>query len=265
MIALVRLELAKLSSWRSVLYLVVPNLGALGFTVALAGAIVRGSQFLTAMFGSVISLFAYFEPAMGLGLALCLQLLCADLWCSEVADRSLRTLVLMQVPRGRLLAARVAVATGIAMVAWAIYWAIFFANAFVVRGMVAPAVWLKADVPLGSAFASLCVYAGGMLVGNVALVLLFTLIALVAGRPVTAALLSTVVLAVLGAVKTRFSEQLLPEAYYTLMCSDVMKGVIHGREPWGAEFARATAWLAVNAAVLWTACWSILKRKEFTE
>lgn len=276
MTALLRLELAKLVARRSVLYLLLPNLYTVLYSLALTLAAVSGSQKWMGFLGSVVTASLALHPWVSISAyPMCMLMLCSDLWGTEATDRTLRTLVLMQVPRGRLLAARVITVAGVIFFAFAIYFGLFFAHTVVLSHLVAPEVWAKISFPIESAFANTLVFAAAFAVGVVTLTLWVTLMALVASRTSTVGMLTVMTLAALAfGVPTveewlrpgsHWSQLLFTQQYLELTGKELLKGLMREQHPWGAELARVTGVLALNALVLYPLCWTVLRRRQFVD
>lgn len=274
MSALLRLELAKLVARRSVLYLLLPNLYTALYTVALALAVFSGSQKWTGFLGSVVTVSLWMHPAVASSAyPMCMLMLASELWGAETSDRSLRTLVLMQVPRGRLLAARVITVSSVTMLGFLIYFGLFFAQALVLRQVVSAEVWAAISFPIESAMGNMLVFTGAFAVGVLTLSLWITLMALVASRISTAGMLTVMTLFALALWVPRLEEWLRPGStwsallfthqYLELTGNPLLKGLMRDSVPWGAQLARVTALLAMNALVLYPLCWAVLRRKEF--
>ena len=263
MIELWRLEVVKLTRWRTVLYLLLPNLGALGYTGALLAAVLMRREYWIDGLGLLLTGFIRFHWLVGGTYAMGALMLCADLWCSEAADRTLRTLVLMQVSRGSLLAVRTAAVTLVMLASASFYFAQFFADAVLVRSAVSPAVWEKLQVPIGDAMLRMIPYGAGLSIGLATLVLFFTLISLGCTRPSTSTMLSSVALIVLAfGLPERVQPFTFPHAFSELTGRDVLHPLANGDAGWTEPLATSAGILGVNAMVLWVTCRAAFARKE---
>lgn len=276
MIPILRLELAKLIARRSVLYLLVPNLYTLFYTLALVLAVTTRSAGWTAFLGSLVTSSLALHPYVSVtAYPMCILMLCSELWGAEAHDRSLRTLILTQVPRGRLLAARVLVVTGVAVLSFLIYFALFFAHILVLEQVVPPEIWAKIGFGIGGGFANMAVYSGAFAVGLLALTLWITLIALIASRTSTVGMLVVMTLVTLSVGLPTAEEWMHPgstwshyaftHAYLEVSGKEMLKSVLRGTTPWGDALGRATAVLGANALVLYGVCLAVFRRRQFVD
>ena len=274
--AVLRLELAKLAGRRSLMYLLLPNLYTLFYTCALGLALATRSAGWTEFLASLVTSSLALHPYVCLtAYPMCLLMLCADLWGAEAADGTLRTLVLTQVPRGRLLAARVLLAAALVTCAFAVYFAVFFLDVAVLARVVPAAVWAKIGFAVGSGLVNMVPFAGAFFVGAVALALWVTLMALCANRTSTVGMLSVASLVALAVGLPMVEEWVRPgstwsglvftQAWVELTGKEMLKAVLHGPGPWGASLARVAGVLAGNALVLYPACLWLFRRREFVD
>jgi hypothetical protein len=275
--ALLALELAKLrGSSRSLFFLLLPNLYALCYQVVLGIALVRGAQTLTALLGAGLTSFVIVHAAFGvLVYPLCMLLLTTELWCAELADRSLRTLLLTQVPRGRLLAGRVIVTAGVMVLAFAIFFAIFFFDAVLLSYWLPPDLWQKLKFDVVTASARMLVYGGVFALGMVTLSAFFTTLSIIASRTATVAMLAVVVVAALAfglpsvvqyyAPDATWHEQVFVHPYRELFSKDLMKLLILEPEGGMGKLARIALALIANSAALFGLGYALLVRKQFPD
>lgn len=272
----VRLELAKLVAGRSFLYLLLPNLYTLFYTAALGVAVVTRAPWWTEFLGVLVTTSIALHPYVALtAYPMCLLMLCVEQWGAEARDGTLRTTMLTQVPRGTLLAARVVVAAGVVVAGFVLYFALFFAHVAVLERVVSPVAWAKIRFPVGDGLANMVPFAGAFAVGAVTLSLWMTLMALLADRASTVAMLAVSSLAALAyGVPTveswvregapLWSRYGFTHAWVELTGREMLRGVLLGPATWGA-MAQAVLVLAVNALGLYAVCAWVLRRREFVD
>lgn len=276
MIPLLKLEFAKLIARRSVLYLVLPNIYTICYVTALVVTALVGSANGLAFLGASVTSFIVFHPLVSISAyPVCMLMFVTDLWCTEQADRSLRTLLLMQVPRARLLAARVIVVTAVMLLAFLIYFGAFFGSTLLLHQLVAPEVWERIRFPVVGAFVNMSAYTVAFTVGLVTATLFFTLVALISTRPSTVGMFSMLVLvALVVGVPTveewlrpgsQMSNYLFTRLYHELVARDLVRSLMLEQGHWGSRLVRISGFLALNAAVLWAASLTVLRRKQITD
>ena len=264
MTALWKLELVKLARPSTLLYLLAPNLGSLGYTLALLAAVVTGRNGYAEGLGALLSAFVWLHPLVAGAYAQGALMLCADLWSSEASDRTLRTLVLMQVPRRQLLVVRTALVAGVMTASAALYFALFLVSAVVVRATVSARAWDILHIPIHDAAVGLVPYVAVLALGLVTLVLWVTLVSLACARASTATMLSMVSLLVVAASAPEgWAEYLFPHALWQLAGHEVLKPLVLGIGEGSGLLSALAAVLAGNALVLAVGCSLALARKEF--
>lgn len=273
----VRLELAKLVARRSVLYLLLPNLYTAFYTAALGLAVVTRSPWWTEFLGTLVTTSIYFHPYVALtAYPMCLLMLCVEQWGAEARDGTLRTVLLTQVPRGTLLAARVLVAAGVVVAAFVLYFALFFGHVALLERVVSPVVWAKIRFPVGDGIANMVPFVGAFAVGAVTFALWMTLMALLADRTSTVAMLAVSSLAALAygvpTVETWVREAspvwsgyVFTQAWMELTGREMLRGLLLGPATWGGAMARAVLVLGANALVIYPVCVWVLRRREFVD
>lgn len=275
--ALLALELAKLrGSSRSLFFLLLPNLYALCYQAVLAVAMLRGAQTLMAFLGAGLTSFVIVHTTFGVMVyPFCMLLITTELWCAELADRSLRTLLLTQVPRGRLLVGRVLVTAAVMVLAFAAFFGIFFADAVLLSYWLPADLWQRLKFDIVSAAVRMTAYSAVFALGMVTLSLFFTTLSIVASRTATVAMLAVMVVAALAfglpyAVQyvspdATWHEQVFVHAYRELFSKDLVRMLILEPEGGLARLARIALSLGANCVVLFGICYALLARKQFPD
>jgi ABC-type Na+ efflux pump permease subunit len=275
--AVLRLELAKLlGSSKNAFYLLLPNVYAVCYQVVLVIAMLRGSETLLGLLGAGLTSFVIVHGTVGIFVyPMCIMLLVTDLWCTELSDRSLRTLLLTQVPRGQLLLGRVIAVTGVMVTAYVIFFVTFFVDAAVLSHVLTPELWERVKFDVGMAAGRMVLYTGALAVAIAAATLFFTVLSLLSNRVSTVAMIGVLtVLAMAVGLPYLVSyyrpgatwpDLLFVHPYRELMSKDLVRSLM--LEP-AFEMSRLgwlTGLLIANSVALYALALAMLKRKQFVD
>jgi hypothetical protein len=267
-------ELAKLvRSRRSLLYVVVPNVYAISFTMLLPVAFAWASPGTRAVVALGLPAFVWVHELVN-GLVIypaCALVLACQLWTSEAAEGTLSTLLITQVARWKVLVAKVLAIGALPVAGQVLFWALFLADSLFM-GSVLRRDGAAGTLPIvlaGSAV-NLAVYTAVFALGAVVLALFASWLALLSDRTSTVALLALVVLSALwfaghGPVTvTWFSPEpvVFTHHLHRLVSASVVGPLILGDRGALAPLAPIAAGLAANGAVLALACLATLGRRE---
>ncbi|MBI4859640.1 MAG: hypothetical protein HY815_05175 [Candidatus Riflebacteria bacterium] len=273
---ILQLELVKWSSGRrNLLYVLLPNLYPIAFTLFLIGTIFSRSQTVLALLGAGLATFLLVHQLNGFVMYPALLLLrCSETWAGEEAERTLRTLVLTQVPRWKILVAKVLMLTASFVLAHLVFFAIFIVDTLLIRWSVPPEIWAKIPIDVGNAVYCLVAYTAVFAVALAVFSLFFSWISLLASRLTTVVLLSMTILVAVWWVIPSLVEQVRPNTtiakcvftrpYGELISIDTLLPMIKKDASTG-NLSTIARDLAANGVVLGLLCLVTLRRKEFLD
>lgn len=275
--AILKLEFAKLfGASKNGFYLLLPNVYAICYQVVLMVAMVRGAETLLALLGAGLTTFVIVHALLGAFVyPMCVMFLVTELWCAELADRSLRTLLLTQVPRGRLLLGRAIAVSIVMLAAYLIFFCVFFVDAAVLSYVLTPELWERVRFDIGAAAGRMVLYSGAFAVAMAVWTLFFSVLSFLSNRVSTVAMIGVLsylamaiglpYLAGYYSPGATWPDWLFVQPYRELMSKDLVRSLMLEPSYDMGKLGNLTALLAANAAVLYALALAMLKRKQFVD